>query len=271
MGVPVNKSGVSTRSTINNNVFFFFQTIKKNLDILLETGCIDDYQVDVMDMSGVIRTSKTFVTLFETYLRSDFVSSSDLDLKIIELKLEGLKNTAISNILNIKSATLRTRLARLTRKVYHDVFEQESVPTGVVCFQNKKALVKAITKLNLCLVHISIDDNFAYNYQRVLKDRLKSDYNNKPVILNRSYLNSLYLLFTCTISYFDAVLSQISDNELTTILRQLSSNEYNDTKKLFAMLTNDALNFAGGSNFDAVLKMQGYLNQSCLEDEQSLF
>lgn len=117
---------------------------------------------------------------------------------------------------------------------------------GVVYFQNKKALTKAITKLNLCLVHISIDDNFAYNYQKVLKDRLKSDCDDKSVILNRSYLNSLYLLFTCTTSYFDAVLSQISDDELITILRQLSSNEYNDTKKLFAMLTNDAFNFAGG-------------------------
>lgn len=237
----------------------------------METDCIDGYQVDVTNMGEKIHTSKTFVTLFETYLRSDFVSSSDLNLKIIELKLEGLKNTAISSILNIKSATLRTRLARLTRKVYRDVFEQESVPIGVVYFQNKKALTKAITKLNLCLVHISIDDNFAYNYQKVLKDRLKSDCDDKSVILNRSYLNSLYLLFTCTTSYFDAVLSQISDDELITILRQLSSNEYNDTKKLFAMLTNDAFNFAGGSNFDAVLKMQGYLNQSCSKDEQSLF
>lgn len=130
MRVPVNKSGASTKSTINNNVFFFFQTIKKNLDILSETGCVEDYHVDATDMNEVIYISKTFVTLFETYLRSNFVSSSDLDLKIIELKLEGLKNTAIVSILNIKSATLRTRLARLTRKIYHDIFEQDSVPLG---------------------------------------------------------------------------------------------------------------------------------------------
>lgn len=271
MALPKNPSGVSTRTTVDNNVFYFFEVLNENFALLettnevkkmREDGSIYTEAVPSAELEGLKTQAEKFIGLFEDYLRGGLCSDDELDLKITELKLEGMKNGEIVKALKINSATLRTRYTRLTKKIYMDLFNQKTVPKGLVELTNRRALNKSISRIYACKVRVSLSECFPLEYRRKLSSYTRGVVATREDVSEQSYVNALYLLFICSREYFDALLSDISPEAMSFVLEQLNSRDYNKVNDSLSYLLENAQLFSEKSRSDIVLAITQHLKEN---------
>lgn len=243
-----NSSGVSTKTTPNNNVFCFFEEFKSNC-LLLETtgrvkgmdsdGNIIEKEVPLEEVEHLKKQANLFISEFENYLRKGLCSDSELDKRVANLKLDKYKNNEILDILGIKSPALRVRYSRLTKKVYRDIFEQETPPKGLVSLTDLRAINHALARLRLSSVRLILDDYVPHEISSKLRLSVKDIPYDKSDVSRTSYVNALYLVFTSTRAYYDAVLADISPEALAMVLDMLQATSYNKVNATFTELLNN--------------------------------
>lgn len=240
-----NTSGVSTKSTPNNNVFCFFDEFCKSCSLLETSGMVKgmdadgniyEKEVPIEEAEHLKAQASLFISEFEAYLRKGLCSDSELDKRVANLKLDKYKNNEIMEILDMKAPALRVRYSRFTKKVYRDVFQQETPPKGLVSLTDIRAINRAIARLRLARVRLALDDYVPHEISSKLRASVKGVVYDKSDVSRMSYVNALYLVFTSTRAYYDAVLADISPEALAMVLEMLQDTKYNKVSATFTAL-----------------------------------
>lgn len=240
-----NQTGISTKTTVNNNVFYFIETLRENYELLDTTATIKKLDESGNVYTDVVPSSELqslkdkagiLLSSFISYMENGLFTDSTLDKQITELKLDGAKNKEIIEALGLKSSTLRVRYSRITKKVYRDVFNRETVPSGLAEFTNATAMNRTIMRLRACNIRVSLEKNLPYEYKRRIDSIIEGVTYDKSDITQDSYVNALYLLFICSRQFFETMLTDISPEALAFVVQSLRAFDYNKVSASYGYL-----------------------------------
>ena len=263
-----NPSGVSTKSTPNNNVFAFVKCLRENLAELstktyvhcLDTeGNLYEKEVDSIDLEKLRNQASVFLGAFIEYLeRADF-TSSEKDKLIVAMKLDGVTNKVICEKLDMKESALRVRYARLTKKIYRDLFKQDIPPKNLVYFSDLKIVNRAISRVNARNVYYCLNKYIPFEFMKILKAEAQKTQDPSYVsegTSDDSYYSALHTMYLCSTEFIKSRLSDTTPDAIADVLKALQSDGYSRVNATFAsmMRDSDSVAFMTDEQFSTYVK-----------------
>lgn len=263
-----NSSGVSTKSTPNNNVFAFVKCLRENLAELSTKTCVRcldaqgnlyEKEVDSTDLEKLRNQASIFLGAFIEYLeRADF-TTSEKDKLIIAMKLDGVTNKIVCEKLDMKESALRVRYARLTKKVYRDLFAQEIPPKNLVYFSDLKIINRAISRVNARNVYYCLNKYIPFEFMKILKAEAQKAQDPSYVsdgTSDESYYSALHTVYLCSTEFIKSRLSDTTPDAIADVIKALQSNGYSRVNSTFAsmMRDSDSVAFMSDEQFSTYVK-----------------
>lgn len=265
-----NSSGVSTKSTPNNNVFAFVKCLRENLaELSTKTyvRCLDaegnlyEKEIDSNDLEKLRNQASVFLGAFIEYLeRADF-TSSEKDKLIVAMKLDGITNKVICEKLDMKESALRVRYARLTKKVYRDLFKQDIPPKNLVYFSDLKIVNRAISRVNARNVYYCLNKYIPFEFMKILKAEAQKTEDPSYVsegTSDDSYYSALHTMYLCSTEFIKSRLSDTTPDAIADVLKALQSDGYSRVNATFAsmMRDSDSVAFMSDEQFSTYVKSE---------------
>lgn len=257
--VPENKSGTFNKSTPNNNVFEFINVFRENLSNLQKTKtikCLDsqgkEYQKIVTDDEQIkIKTlGEQFIVAFEDYLQNGDYTKSDVDLTLAQMKLSGKTNKQVHDELGMPASTIRVRYARLTKKIYRKVFNQDVVPKGLVTLESTKVIRKAYASIRKAQLAYTLKGNMNYTQYTEVMKKISGVGTFIKDFDEDEYLRALrfYLLYSNDV--FNYYLNSISPKMLAYVKEKLELEDLGNTILSYATALDDIPKFLSCSELE---------------------
>lgn len=252
MAESKNPSGVSTKSTPENNVFTFVKQLRENfenLSVKTIVPCLDadgnlyEKEVGSEELEKLRDRASVFVGAFIDYLKRADFTDSDKDKFIILLKLDGFANKDICAKMDLKASALRVRYARLTKKVYRDAFNQEVPPKNLVYLSDLKVISRAIARLNSRNAYYCLRQYIPFEFMTILKKEAAKTREASYVPEEteaESYYFALHTVYMCTTEFIKARFSQTTPDAIAKVLEILQQDGYSRVNAVFADMLRDS-------------------------------
>lgn len=263
-----NPSGVSTKSTPNNNVFIFVKCLRENLaELSTKTvvRCLDaqgslyEKEVDSNDLEKLRNQASVFLGSFIEYLEKADFTSSEKDKLIVAMKLDGITNKVVCEKLDMKESALRVRYARLTKKVYRDIFNQDIPPKNLVYLSDLKVINRAISRLNARNVYYCLNKYIPFEFMNILKaeaQKAKDPAYVSEGTSDASYYSALHTVYLCSTEFLKSRLLDTTPDAIADVIEALESDGYSRVNATFAsmMRDSDSVAFMTDEQFTSYVK-----------------
>lgn len=243
-----NTSGLSVgytapkKTTSTNNIFRFRSNIQRSLDNLETSKVVkrlkaggdikkDTIEVVVPDeeRTEIYNLAKSFLAEFDDYIVNGDYNQTEAERLLVDMKMRGLTNKVVMERLNLKAeSSLRTKYARLSKKVYEHLFNQSSPILGVELL-DLKALRKAEACIRTATFHFELSDVFSYEFANQI-EKIVSD----PSITRGTYSDAeaddvIHFLALYSSEVFKDNLRRLNRSALLGVVEALSKQELSST------------------------------------------
>lgn len=269
-----NTSGLSVgytapkKTTSTNNIFRFRSNIQRSLDNLETSKVVkrlkaggdikkDTIEVVVPDeeRTEIYNLAKSFLAEFDDYIVNGDYDQTEAERLLVDMKIKGLTNKVIMERLNLKAeSSLRTKYARLSKKVYEHLFNQ-SCPISGVEILDLRALRKAEACIRTTTFYFKLSDVLCYEFANQI-EKIIAD----PNITRGTYSDAeaddvIHFLALYSSNVFKDNLRRLNRSALLGVVEALSKQDLSSTiiyAYKYKVLTARSLDLLNDSRVDVL-------------------
>lgn len=245
-------------TTSVNNVFRFRQNILRSLESLelnrvirrlakgddVKTGFVE-VEVTNDEAVEIKNLTERFLDEFDDYLLNGDYNQTEAERLLVQMKLDGQTNSLVMQRLNLTaSSSLRTKYARLSKKVYEHLFNQSRPISGVEQL-NKSSLRKAEVCIRTAMFHFDLASDFNYEFAGQIKDIITDKQITKGTYLDSDIDAVVHFLALYSSGVFKANLAKLNKSALQAVIESLSKQTLLSTENYayrYKVLTSMPLN-----------------------------
>lgn len=274
-----NTSGLSVgytapkKTTSTNNIFRFRSNIQRSLDNLETSKVVkrlkaggdvkkDTIEVEVPDEEHIeiYDLAKRFLAEFDDYILNGDYDQTESERLLVSMKMKGLTNKVIMDRLNLKaSSSLRTKYARLSKKVYEHLFNQ-SYPISGVELLDLRALRKAEACIRTTTFHFDLSDAFSYEFANQIKKIIADPNITRGTYSDAEADDVIHFLALYSSDVFKDNLRRLNRSALSGVVEALSKQELSSTiiyAYKYKVLTARSLDLLNDSRADVLHQTEG--------------